>query len=216
MNMNLVAQFLLSGAFFSGARGALTGYPVNYRTQADNQYHIVQPGESLWIISRKYGLSLDELIALNPQIENPDVIFPGQSVRIRVGEEDTGPSRYEEQVVEIVNRERTSRGHNPLRINPQVMRVARRKSEDMRDNNYFSHQSPTYGSPFDMLKHFGVEFSSAAENIARGQRTPDAVVRAWMNSSGHRVNILNPYFTEIGVGYANGETPYWTQMFIRP
>ena len=83
----------------------------------------------------------------------------------------------------------------------------------MKDNRYFSHTSPVYGSPFQMIKSFGITYRSAGENIARGQATPKAVVDAWMNSSGHRANILNASFTQIGVGYvASGR--YWTQMFI--
>ena len=78
---------------------------------------------------------------------------------------------------------------------------------------YFSHTSPTYGTPFQMMKNFGITYRTAGENIARGQISPKAVVDAWMNSSGHRANILNSSFTHIGVGYAeNGR--YWTQMFI--
>lgn len=83
----------------------------------------------------------------------------------------------------------------------------------MKDNNYFSHTSPTYGTPFEMMRSLGISYSSAAENIAMGQSTPQAVVDAWMNSEGHRANILNANFTQIGVGYvANGN--YWTQWFI--
>ena len=83
----------------------------------------------------------------------------------------------------------------------------------MADNRYFSHTSPTYGSPFQMIKNFGISYRTAGENIAAGQRTPKAVVDAWMNSSGHRANILNASYTQIGVGYvASGH--YWTQMFI--
>ena len=79
--------------------------------------------------------------------------------------------------------------------------------------HYFSHTSPTYGSPFQMMKAFGLSYRTAGENIAYGQRTPQEVVNAWMNSSGHRANILNSSYTQIGVGYvANGN--YWTQMFI--
>ena len=86
---------------------------------------------------------------------------------------------------------------------------------DMRDKKYFSHTSPTYGSPFDMMKNFGISYRSAAENIAAGQTTPQAVVQAWMNSSGHRANILSTN-TCIGVGYAKGGSYgyYWVQMFI--
>ena len=83
----------------------------------------------------------------------------------------------------------------------------------MSKNNYFSHTSPVYGTPFQMMKNFGISYKSAGENIAKGQATPQAVVNAWMNSSGHRANILNKSYTRIGVGYvANGR--YWTQMFI--
>ena len=71
----------------------------------------------------------------------------------------------------------------------------------MHDKRYFSHQSPTYGSPFDMMKQFGITYRTAGENIAMGQSTPQAVVNAWMNSKGHRANILNASFTQIGMGY---------------
>ncbi|EBK2060154.1 hypothetical protein AAL85_25555, partial [Salmonella enterica subsp. enterica serovar Typhi] len=79
------------------------------------------------------------------------------------------------------------------------------------DNNYFSHTSPTYGSPFDMMKKFGIKFGYAGENIAMGQKTPAEVVNAWMNSEGHRANILNANYNLIGVGYYNG---YWAQEFV--
>jgi uncharacterized YkwD family protein len=91
--------------------------------------------------------------------------------------------------------------------------VARMKSADMQAKKYFDHTSPTYGSPFDMMKKFGITYKTAGENIAMGQRTPEEVVKAWMNSPGHRANILKASFTHIGVGYvANGN--YWTQMFV--
>ena len=84
------------------------------------------------------------------------------------------------------------------------------------EKGYFDHTSPTYGSPFDMMKTFNISYKAAGENIAMGQRTPSEVMTDWMNSSGHRANILNSNFTELGVGIykgANG-TIYWTQMFI--
>jgi len=94
--------------------------------------------------------------------------------------------------------------------------MARDKSADMRDHHYFSHQSPTYGSPFDMMKKYGISYTTAGENIAAGQTTPEEVVQAWMNSEGHRANILNPNYTAIGVGYVKGGSygSYWTQDFI--
>ena len=86
----------------------------------------------------------------------------------------------------------------------------------MIDKNYFDHTSPTYGSPFDMMKQFGISYKSAGENIAMGQNSPKEVVTAWMNSPGHRANILNSSFTDIGVGIAKNSSGsiYWTQMFI--
>jgi uncharacterized YkwD family protein len=122
-------------------------------------------------------------------------------------------SAFEQKVVELTNKERAKYGVPALKIDVQLSKVAREKSRDMQAKGYFSHYSPTYGSPFDMMKKFGITYRSAGENIAMGQRSPEEVVQAWMNSEGHRKNILNPSFTHIGVGHvANGN--YWTQMFI--
>jgi uncharacterized protein YkwD len=83
----------------------------------------------------------------------------------------------------------------------------------MHDNNYFSHTSPTFGSTFSLLKTHGISYRAAGENIAMGYTTPEAVMNGWMNSSGHRANILSANFTLIGVGYvASGN--YWTQVFV--
>ncbi|MEK5502362.1 CAP domain-containing protein [Bacillus sp. FSL M8-0168] len=122
-------------------------------------------------------------------------------------------SAYEKEVVDLTNAERTKRGLKPLKLDEKLSSVARKKSEDMRNKNYFDHNSPTYGSPFDMMKKFGITYRTAGENIAKGQRTPKEVVQAWMNSEGHRKNILNPDFTNIGVGYVK-DGNIWTQQFI--
>lgn len=122
-------------------------------------------------------------------------------------------SAYEQKVVELTNQQRAQNGLKPLFLDTELSKVAREKSRDMQSKGYFSHTSPTYGSPFDMMKKFGISYRSAGENIAMGQRTPEEVVNAWMNSEGHRKNILSTNFTHIGVGHvANGN--YWTQMFI--
>lgn len=120
---------------------------------------------------------------------------------------------YEERVVELVNQERAKVGLKPLTMNLKLSEVARAKSQDMHDKNYFSHTSPTYGSPFDMMKQFGITYRTAGENIAMGYRTPEAVMEGWMNSPGHKANILNSSYTEIGVGYVS-DGSYWTQEFI--
>lgn len=125
-------------------------------------------------------------------------------------------SAYQKEVVDLVNIERSKAGLNPLTLDSSVSNVATKKSQDMIDNNYFSHNSPTYGSPFDMLKKFGISYKTAGENIAMGQKTPKEVVNAWMNSEGHRKNILNPNFSKIGVGVAQKSSGsiYWTQIFV--
>lgn len=127
--------------------------------------------------------------------------------------ESTILSEYELEVVELTNVERQKHGLAPLQIDEALSKVARVKSEDMAKQNYFSHNSPTYGSPFDMMKQFGISYRTAGENIAMGQRSPQEVVNAWMNSEGHRANILNSNFTHIGVGHASNGN-YWTQQFI--
>ncbi|WP_347814326.1 CAP domain-containing protein [Alkalihalobacillus sp. LMS39] len=122
-------------------------------------------------------------------------------------------SGIERQVIDLTNAERRRNGLSDLQADTSLSHVARQKSKDMQANNYFSHTSPTYGSPFDMMRDFGIEYRGAAENIAQGQRSAEEVVQAWMNSEGHRANIMNGNFTHIGVGYTeNGH--YWTQMFI--
>ena len=118
----------------------------------------------------------------------------------------------EMQVVELVNEYRASYGLQPLTYSAELSDGARLKSQDMSDNGYFDHNSPTYGTPYQMMKSLGISYQSAGENIAKGYRTAEAVVTAWMNSEGHRANILNANYTEIGVGYeADGN--YWTQWF---
>lgn len=173
--------------------------------------HKVVKGDSLWKIAVSYHVGLSEIKAANPSIKNYDLIYPGQIINIP----SVSPSvtAFEEEVIRLVNDIRVKNGLKPLTYDWQLSRVARYKSEDMKKLGYFSHNSPTYGSPFEMIRSFGITYRSAGENIARGYKTPEAVVDAWMNSSGHRANILNSSYTYIGVGYvASGN--YWTQMFI--
>lgn len=168
-------------------------------------------GDTFWKIASRFKIGCSEIIAANPQITNPNLIYPGQVLNIP--EIDQSVQSYEAEVVRLVNEQRAKYGLSPLTENWELSRVARYKSQDMHDLRYFSHTSPTYGSPFDMMKAFGISYRWAGENIAYGYRTPQQVVTGWMNSSGHRANILSANFTQIGVGYvADGN--YWTQMFI--
>ena len=179
-------------------------------TMAFADTYTVKSGDSMWKIAVKYQIGLREIIGANPQIKNPSLIYPGQSLSIP---NIDSVKTVEREVIRLCNIERQKAGLAPLTENWELSRVARDKSMDMAQKNYFSHTSPTYGSPFDMMKAYGISYRSAGENIAKGQTTAQQVVNSWMNSSGHRANILSSSFTQIGVGYyASGH--YWTQMFI--
>jgi uncharacterized YkwD family protein len=124
-------------------------------------------------------------------------------------------SSAEQQMVKMVNDARAQNNLPALKVDTQLCNVARIKAQDMIDNNYFSHSSPKYGSPFDMMKSFGIKYVSAGENIAGNQSVQNAE-NALMNSPGHRKNILSPDFTHIGIGIRQGG-PYsnmFSQMFI--
>jgi uncharacterized YkwD family protein len=201
-----------------------TNLPVNQ--------HIVQKNESIGDIAEKYHVNIDDFLRQNPDIAkqinidptpSKDVkvpqdvldtpIQPDQKVTIPANESLTG---YEEEVLKLTNQERQKAGLSACAGNDSSLnRSAKAKSEDMAAHNYFSHESPTYGDPFAMMRNFGVQYKSAGENIAKGQPTPQEVVTGWMNSPEHRANIMNGSYTHLGVGYVvkNGE-PYWTQQFI--
>lgn len=180
-------------------------------TQAASLSHTVVPGDTMWKLAVQYQVGTSEIIQANPQVSNPNMIYPGQVLQIP--QLDSTVTSYEAEVIRLVNQIRQENGLKPLTTNWELSRVARYKSQDMVDNKYFSHTSPTYGSPFQMIKTFGLSYRSAGENIAMGYATPQAVVNGWMNSSGHRANILNASYTQIGVGYV-AQGHYWTQMFI--
>ncbi len=124
---------------------------------------------------------------------------------------------YERRVLELVNEERAKQGLSPLTWHEGLANVARAHSQDMNDRRFFSHDNPDGQSPFDRIKAAGIAYTRAAENVAAGQKTPEEVMQGWMNSAGHRANILNPNLTALGVGYYAGDGPYthyWTQCFI--
>lgn len=195
--------FMLAAAAVTAALLALSSAAVDHR---------VVKGDTMWKLSRAYGVSLQSVIDANPQVKDPDLIYPDDILHIPTGSDYDTVGAREHEVIRLVNVEREKRGLKKLAYDADLSRIARLKSQDMKNKRYFSHQSPTYGSPFQMMKDFGVSYRSAGENIAMGQRTPEEVMTAWMNSPGHRANILNASFTRIGVGYVqNGN--YWTQMF---
>lgn len=205
-------------------------------TFAAHNYYTVQKGDSMWKIAQKMNVSFAELLRLNAHFKDPHMIHPNDKINLPHGSTGTNTNQHSgnqggngtaqhtettdqaHQILNLVNAERQKQGLQPLKLNQQLTNIATIKSKDMRDNNYFSHQSPTYGSPFDMMKHFGITYHYAGENIAAGQKTAVDVMNAWMNSSGHRANILNANYTDLGVGYVAGGSygTYWTQEFIKP
>ncbi len=200
----------------------------------------VQHGDSIWHIAQKYKIPFHRMMELNRHLHNPHLIFPKDKIEMptdgqhgtgtntakdsgsdNIQHDDNEPTDHEttsqaEAVLMLVNEERSKQGLKPLTLSAKLTDIATMKSKDMADKGYFDHNSPTYGSPFQMLQDFGVHYSSAGENIAAGQKSPEEVMNAWMNSSGHRANILNKSFTEIGIGYYQGGKygVYWTQTFI--
>lgn len=207
---------------------------------AHAQHCDVRKGDSMWRIAQRYNVLFKDVLELNKHIhKNPHLIHPRDEVELPDGSTGTStdqastgdsagqtesaePSTAEmtqaEAVLKLVNQERQKAGVEPLTLSAKLTDIANTKAQDMIDKNYFSHQSPTYGSPFDMLKKFGVSFSYAGENIAAGQKSAEEVMESWMNSSGHKANILNKNYTQLGVGFKRGGQygTEWVQLFIKP
>lgn len=139
--------------------------------------------------------------------------MPGDSIQPGAGENNA--TAEEIKMLELINKERAAAGVAPLKLDNELVRIARLKSQDMIDKNYFDHNSPTYGDPFTMMKNFGIKFGYAGENLA-GNQTVEKAHEALMNSPGHRKNILSPNYTHVGIGIREG-SPYgkiFTQLFI--
>lgn len=123
------------------------------------------------------------------------------------------------RVFTLANEERRAAGLTPFEWNDDLANIAFAHSKDMNDREFMSHNNPDGLSPFDRITRYGLRYSRAAENIAAGQQTPEEVMNGWMNSAGHRANILNPDLKQLGVGYYEGDGPYrtyWTQVFLTP
>ena len=182
---------------------------IQFFNEPPFEHYKVSPGDSFWFIAKRYGLDYRELMRLNPEIE-PTNMHVGEVIRLKESAEHS--STFEDQVVTLVNQQRRQNGLSPLTHRADLKNVAHKKAEDMIKSNYFSHNSPNYGSPFDMLRTYGISYQTAGENIAKGQNSPEAVMNSWMNSPGHRQNILNNQYDAIGVGFYHGA---WVQMFIK-
>ncbi|MDY0235476.1 MAG: S-layer homology domain-containing protein [Gudongella sp.] len=145
--------------------------------------------------------------------EAATVLLRIKDAKYRAKPKVVSESSYQEEILALVNKERTSRGLNALVLSAEISKVAIEKSKDMAIFDYFSHESPNYGSPFDMMKKFGITYRAAGENIAMGYTTPADVMEGWMDSPGHKANILSTNFNKIGIGMYRGDSVYWTQQF---
>lgn len=199
--------------------GPGTNYPVVAKV-GKNEYIRVFAGVGNWYIVQVEG---DYVGAVSKQYVK--AIYPNSGGSSTGGSSTNGSGNTttstsglttdELEVFNLINEQRTKNGLSALKIDSEVQNVARIKAQDMVNNNYFSHTSPTYGSPFDMLNSFKVSYKTAGENIA-GNSSNSAAVTAWMNSSGHKANILNSSFNYTGVGVVNGSKygKIYVQMFI--
>lgn len=199
--------------------GPSTDYDI-IATVRKNEYIRVFAGIGNWYIVQIEG---DYIGAVSQKYVKP--IYPSTSnntgSNTNSGSNSSGTtttstlSSDEQEVFNLINQQRTNNGLAALKIDSEVQRVAKIKAQDMVTNNYFSHTSPTYGSPFEMLNSFKISYKSAAENIA-GNSSNSAAVTAWMNSSGHKANILNSSYSYTGIGVVSSPTygKVYVQMFI--
>lgn len=184
-------------------------------TVNQNEYIRVFAGVGDWYIVQVEG---DYVGAVSKKYVKP--IYPnsnssgGGSSSSNVGDNQTSSSMNanEKEVFNLINQQRKNNGLKELKIDEEIQRVARIKAEDMVANNYFSHNSPIYGSPSKMLNSFKISYKTAAENIA-GNSSNSGAVNSWMNSSGHKANILNANFNYTGVGVVN--SPKYGKIFVQ-
>jgi uncharacterized protein YkwD len=149
-----------------------------------------------------------------PEVNKPETNKPEtEKPEINVPEINTPAESYATELLALVNQARKQQGLSALTLDSSLSAVAQAHSDDMAKNNFFSHTNLKGQSPFDRLKNAGVNYQTAGENIAMGQKNAQEVFSSWMNSQGHRANILNASFNKMGVGLSNSSSKYWTQIF---
>lgn len=197
-------------------QGPGTGYKI-VKVIYKNEYVRIFAQIGDWYVIQTDG---DYVGMVNKQYVR--LIYPTQSQTDTNGTQtnpeipnSNGLTQDEQETFDLINAQRTSAGLQPLQIDAEVQNVARAKAQDMVNNNYFSHTSPTYGSPFDMLKSYGVKYKAAGENIA-GNSSNQGAVSAWMNSEGHKANILSNNYNYTGIGVVSSPKygKIYVQMFI--
>ena len=171
-------------------------------------YIIQTDGDYVGAVSKKY------IKAIYPNTSSSNS-KPNTGTNTTTTTTSSNMNSDEQEVFKLINEQRVANGLTALKVDNEVQKVARIKAQDMVNNNYFSHTSPTYGSPFEMLSSFKVSYKSAGENIA-GNSSNSKAVTAWMISSGHKANILNSSFNYTGIGVVSSPTygKVYVQMFI--
>ena len=195
-----------------------SGPGTNYRVVASvkkGEYIRVFAGIGSWYIVQVEGDNVGAVSKKYIKAIYPTTSDSGSNQNSQNNQASTTMSSDEKEVFNLINKQRTNNGLKALTMDIGAQKVARVKAQDMVDNNYFSHNSPTYGSPFDMLKSFKVSYKTAGENIA-GNSTNSGAVNAWMNSSGHKANILNSSFNYTGIGVVSSKKygKVFVQIFI--
>ncbi|HPU45507.1 MAG TPA: CAP domain-containing protein [Thermoclostridium sp.] len=192
---------------------------VNVLSKLGDWYVVYDPDtDKVGRVARQYLMDGEtfkkQMDSGTPATPKPPAATPAPSPSVPKTTGELSPE--EQQLLTLINNERAKGGLPALQADMELMRVARTKANDMVQNNYFSHYSPTYGSPFDMMRQFGISFKAAAENIA-GNSTIQGAVSAWMNSSGHKANIMNASYNYTGIGIArsNKYGYVFVQMFIK-
>lgn len=203
--------------------GLVTATTLNVRSGPGTQYRVIATvnkndyirvfaGVGDWYVVQVEG---DYVGAVSKKYVKP--IYPSSSSSGNTSQstQTSSMNANEKEVFNLINEQRTKNGLQALKVDDELQRVARIKAQDMVDNNYFSHNSPTYGSPFDMLKSFKISYKTAAENIA-GNSSNSGAVASWMNSSGHKANILNGSYNYTGIGVVSSSKygKIFVQMFI--
>lgn len=208
--------FILSGGTAKAAEAAPSG---NYLMFQSSQFTFYTSNYSVYErLQAKYG-----------KYCNVDIVFKGlkpvpsptptptptptpvpQPTPQPTPDPGNGLTAAEQQMFDLINRDRAAAGLPALKIDMRLVRAARIKSQDMKDKGYFAHTAPDGTTPWDLMKAQGVTYKAAGENIAHGQRDAAAAEKAFMNSPGHRANILNKNYTHVGIGIVGN---YYTQEF---
>jgi len=199
---------LVTASILNVRSGPGTKYNV-VTTVKKNEYIRVFAGVGEWYIVQVEG---DYVGAVHKKYIKP--IYSGSSSGVN-SQTSSSMTSDEKEVFDLINKQREANGLSALKINSEVQRVARIKAQDMVSNNYFSHNSQIYGTPFEMLQNFKISYKTAGENIA-GNSSNSGAVTAWMNSSGHKANILNSNFNYTGIGVVSSPKygKIYVQMFI--